>query len=123
MRVTVHLDTFECADLAVYAILWLDREARKWSREGHAVIDVPEWGKLGYSNGGTRIYDAAGTHRFCELSGLDLTSPGGPFEGESGHVLWFRHAHRAPVVGQWHVQCVDEHDVEPENGVFADGET
>jgi hypothetical protein len=120
MRITVHLDTFECPDPAVYAILWLDREARRWSREGHAVINVPPWGALSYSNGSTRVYDAAGTHPFCELSGLDLASPEGPFEGESGHALWYRHAHHVPVIGRWHVQCVDDTLAEPENGVFAD---
>ncbi|SEK13683.1 DUF3564 domain-containing protein [Paraburkholderia diazotrophica] len=122
MRITIHLDTFECPDPAVYAILWLDRETRKWSREGHAVIDVPQWGTLISSKGSTRVYDAAGVHPFCELSGLDLTSPDGPFEGESGHALWYRHAHHAPVVGQWHVQCVDETNPEPENSVFANDE-
>ncbi len=121
MRITVHLDTFEYANPAVYAILWLDRNTLKWSREGHAVIDVPEWGKLVLSKGSTRIYDAARTHPCCELSGLDLTSPEGPFEGESGHVLWYRHAHHAPVVGKSHVPSVDRNDLDPENSIFAGG--
>jgi len=125
MRITLHLDTFECADPAVYAILWLDRDARKWSREGHAVIDLPEWGTLALTKNGTRIVGAAGfdsEHVYCELAGLDLLSPQGPFEGESGAALWYRHADRAPVAGQWHVQWIDETDAEPEHGVFADDE-
>jgi len=121
MRITIHLDTFDCADTAVYAILWLDREAGKWSREGHAVIDVPQWGIFGSSKAGTHILDAEGTHRFCDLCGLDLTAATGPFEGESGRALWYRHAHHAPVHGRWHVQCLDQTQAEPENGVFADG--
>lgn len=55
MRITVHLDTFECST-AAYAILWLDRESGKWSREGHAVIDLPEWRTLEYSRGSTRVW-------------------------------------------------------------------
>jgi hypothetical protein len=121
MRITVHLDTFECAD-AAYAILWLDRETCKWSREGHAVIDLPEWGTLVYSKGSTRVHGVAVDRAICELSGLDLTSSIGPFEGESGRALWYRHAHHAPIVGAWHIQCIDNTESEPENGVFADGD-
>ena len=122
MRITIHLDTFECIDPAVYAILWLDRDTRKWSREGHAVIDLPEWGTLALAKGCTRIEGADDDHRYCELSGLDLLAKDGPFEGESGSALWYRHPDQAPVVGQWHVQWIDDSDTEPEHGVFADDE-
>ena len=119
MRITVHLDTFECAEPSVYAILWLDRDARKWSREGHAVIDLPEWGPLVLSREGTRIADAD-SRVLCDLRGLDMVSVDGPFEGESGSALWHRGGASAPVAGQWHVQWIDETDTQPEYGVFAD---
>ncbi|MBN3759739.1 DUF3564 family protein [Burkholderia sp. Ac-20365] len=120
MRITLHLDTFECAEPSVYAILWLDRDARKWSREGHAVIDLPEWGTLALSHECTRVLDATDGDARCELQGLDLLAVDGPFEGESGRVLWHCGADRAPVVGQWHVQWIDDTDCAPEHGVFAD---
>ena len=120
MRITLHLDTFECIEPSVYAILWLDRDARKWSREGHAVIDLPEWGTLTLSNDGTRILDAAGERVCCELPGLDLLALDGPFEGESGQALWYRDADHTSVAGQWHVQWIDGTESEPEHGVFAD---
>jgi hypothetical protein len=122
MRVTLHLDTFECAEPSVYAILWLDRDARKWSREGHAVIDLPEWGTLALSKDGTRIQDPLGRDVCCELKGLDLLAADGPFEGESGPVLWHRHGARAPIAGQWHVQWVDDTESAAEHSVFADDE-
>ncbi|MEX3972663.1 MULTISPECIES: DUF3564 domain-containing protein [Paraburkholderia] len=120
MRITLHLDTFECTEPSVYAILWLDRDARKWSREGHAVIDLPEWGALALSNDSTRILDPAGDRVCCELAGLDLLDLDGPFEGESGQARWYRDAGRAPIAGQWHVQWIDGTESEPEHGVFAD---
>ena len=122
MRITIHLDTFECAEPSVYAILWLDRDARKWSREGHAVIALPEWGTLALSKGCTRIEDPVKHAICCELTGLDLLAVDGPFEGESGHALWHRHGDRAPVVGQWHVQWIDDTESEAEHSVFADDE-
>ncbi|MBN3752274.1 DUF3564 domain-containing protein [Paraburkholderia sp. Tr-20389] len=120
MRITVHLDTFQCAD-AAYAVLWLDRESRKWSREGHAVIDLPEWGSLASPKGNTRIHGADHDRAICELTGLDLGSVSVPSEGESGQALWYRHAHHAPIIGKWHIQCVDNTESDPENGVFAEG--
>ncbi len=122
MRVTLHLDTFECPEASVYAILWLDRDARKWSREGHAGIDLPAWGALVLSKGCTRVVGGADGRVCCELSGLDLLPTDGPFEGESGVAVWYPHADRAPVVGQWHVQWIDDSDGVPEHGVFADDE-
>jgi len=120
MRVTVHLDAFQYAD-AAYAVLWLDRESRLWSREGHAVIELPEWGTLAYRNDNTRVYGAGYDRGIFELTALDLGSATGPCEGESGRALWYRHAHHAPVIGKWHVQCVDYTESDPENGVFAEG--
>lgn len=122
MRITVHLDAFDCADPATYAILWLDKDTRKWSREGHAGMNLPEWGALEYADGSTRIMSAGHPHPLCVLDGLDLGSAAGPFEGETGDVHWYRHAHHATVHGQWHVQWVDETESHPEQGVFADDE-
>ncbi|BCG04844.1 hypothetical protein PPGU19_094120 (plasmid) [Paraburkholderia sp. PGU19] len=120
MRITVHLDTFQCAEVA-HAVLWLDRESRKWSREGHAVIDLPEWGTLAYTKGNTRIHAADHDRATCELTGLDLGSTAGPCEGASGQALWYRHAHHTPIPGKLHIQCVDNTASDPENGVFAEG--
>jgi uncharacterized protein DUF3564 len=122
MRITVRLDAFNCADPSVYAILWLDVQTRKWSREGHAGIDLPEWGTLEPVGPNTRIDASHPAHALCVLKGLNLSSRCGPFEGESGLALWYRNAHHAPVAGQWHVQCVDSTASAPEHGVFADDE-
>ena len=123
MRITVHLDTFDHADPSTYAILWLDKDTRQWSREGHAVIELPDWGVLECTREATKVLPPAGHRVLCVLDGLDLVSTIGPFEGESGRALWYRHLHHAPVEGHWHVQWIDETQSEPESGVFADDET
>jgi uncharacterized protein DUF3564 len=120
MRITVHLDTFNCPDPSTYAILWLDTHAHKWSREGHAGIDLPEWGCYTCASGNTRIAGQHGGTSQCVLEGLDLSACAGPFEGESGRALWHRSADLSPLQGQWHVQCIDETAAPPESSVFAD---
>jgi hypothetical protein len=122
MRITVHLDAFDHAAPATYAILWLDKSARRWSREGHAGIDFPSWGTLVYEHGKTDVMAQDGIHPLCVLDGLDLSESVGPFEGETGAVSCEPSRVDAPAHGQWHVQWVDPDDPVAESSVFADDE-
>ncbi len=118
MRITVHLDTFASTDPAAYAILWIDTAERRWSREGHAGVELPAWGNVVCRGGTTRVTGADDPHSLCVLEGLDLGAKQGPFEGETGAAHWYPHAHRAPVVGAWHVQCIDETVAPAEHELF-----
>lgn len=90
MRITVHLDTFASTNPAAYAILWIDTVERRWSREGHAGVDLPEWGNVVCRDGATRVTGADDAHSLCVLEGLDLGAKQGPFEGETGAARWYR---------------------------------
>ncbi|AOJ06209.1 DUF3564 domain-containing protein [Burkholderia mayonis] len=118
VRITIHLDTFASTDPASYAILWIDTAEHKWSREGHAGVELPEWGNIVCQSGTTRVTSADDTHSLCVLEGLDLGAKQRPFEGETGAARWYRHAHHAPIVGEWHVQCVDETVAPAEHELF-----
>ncbi|CAJ3112345.1 Protein of uncharacterised function (DUF3564) [Burkholderia pseudomallei] len=118
MRITVHLDTFASTDPAAYAILWIDTTERRWSRESHAGVELPAWGNVVCRGGTTRVTGADDPHSLCVLEGLDLGAKQGPFEGETGAAHWYPHAHRAPVVGAWHVQCIDETVAPAEHELF-----
>jgi hypothetical protein len=137
MRITVHLDAFDHAAPATYAILWLDKAARRWSREGHAGIDFPAWGTLVLDHGRTSVMTQDGMQSLCMLDGLDLSEADGPFEGETGIVSCIPDGMSclsdgvdgigprvdSPEHGQWHVQWVDPNDPVAESSVFADDET
>ncbi len=82
MRLTVHVDSFDNVDPSAYAILWLDAGTRRWSREGHFGLDLPEWGTWTVEQDGTLIRSPHDTRSLCVLDGLDMNRPGGPFEGE-----------------------------------------
>ncbi|WP_244817174.1 DUF3564 family protein [Caballeronia sp. Lep1P3] len=118
MRITVKLDGFEGMQAAAYAILWLDKESRRWSREGHQSIDVPDWGGLRAASNGTMIYDPRAQQPVCMLEQLDVDAPGGPSEGLAGRVLWYADG-AAQSVGRWHVQCIDRAQIKAEHSVFA----
>ncbi|WP_350029440.1 DUF3564 family protein [Caballeronia sp. GAWG1-5s-s] len=122
MRITVKLDGFEGAPPAAYAILWLDKETRRWSREGHQSVDVPDWGGLGSAADGTLICHPHEQQPVCKLEELDVEAPGGPPEGVAGRVLWYAEGASNPRVGRWHVQCVDRAQIKAEHSVFAGDE-
>ncbi len=119
MRITVHLDTFDRVNPMAFAILWLDMDARKWSREGHMGLDLPEWGTLEVDAHNTLIRGGHGTRPSCVLEGLDLDGESGPFEGETGVAQWCGGASRSAASGHWHVQCIDQETAQPEHRVFA----
>jgi len=120
MRITVHLDSFDRLDPTAYAIVWLDKDAGKWSREGHLGIALPQWGRFDTADGNTRLSDVNDRDTLCVLEGLHFSADTGPFEGEEGAASWRANALTAPAAGHWHVQWVDESHAQPEHGLFAD---
>ncbi|ACD20646.1 DUF3564 domain-containing protein [Paraburkholderia phytofirmans] len=121
MRLTVHLDTFDRAHPMAFAILWLDKDTRQWSREGHQGLDLPEWGMLHVDCGNTLVCGPDGSAPVCVLEGLDLNDAEGPFEGETGRAQWCAERGRDLMSGHWHVQCIDTDQIAPEHGLFAAG--
>ncbi|MEM5383135.1 DUF3564 family protein [Paraburkholderia phymatum] len=73
------------------ASLWLDNEAQKWSREGHAGLRLPDWGTLQVDARGTLIRGPHDALHLFILEDLAMNAPNGPFEGESGEALWCYH--------------------------------
>ncbi|MCC8395912.1 DUF3564 domain-containing protein [Paraburkholderia sp. MMS20-SJTR3] len=121
MRLTVHLDTFDRVNPMAFAILWLDKDTLRWSREGHFGLDLPSWGVLNQDGANVLVCGHDGAAPVCVLDGFDLNNPCGPFEGETGCVHWCAERGRELLSGHWRVQCVDTETSEPEHGVFAVG--
>jgi hypothetical protein len=123
MRITVKLDTFERVDSAAFAILWLDKESRRWSREGHQSVDLPDWGGLQARPGSTLICGQHAERPLCVLERLDFDSAAALVEGQAGRALWYSDASREPAAGRWHVQCIDREEINAEYSVFAGDES
>ncbi|CAB3657742.1 DUF3564 family protein [Trinickia soli] len=119
MRITIHLSTFDEINPCAYAIVWIDRDARKWSRESHYGLDLPTWGIVEVQPGLTRLCDPHDGTAICDLDGFDLQRKDGPFEGETGSAQWCGNRSR----GHWHVQCIDDETTLAEHGVFADDDS
>jgi hypothetical protein len=124
MRITLHLDAFDRFDPNAYAILWLDSESHKWSREGHAGLQLPEWGQLRVGARGTLVCAQHVALTLFILEGFAMEARNGPFEGESGEALWCCNEREGGpcFAGHWYVQCVDKDTMLAEHSVFAEDE-
>lgn len=120
MRITAHLDRYDRLDPEACAIIWLDKQAGKWSREAHVGAGVPSWGHSGHTQDGTCLLTGDDGQPLCVLEGLDLVSRDGPFEGETGSIRWLAHDRAPSAEGRWHVQCIDTTTHEPDDSLFAD---
>ncbi|MDR8727952.1 DUF3564 family protein [Burkholderia pseudomultivorans] len=123
MRLTVHLDTFGHDTPSAYAIVWLDTGERKWSCEGHADMRLPGWGVLSTAGRDVRLAAPDAGHPLFVLAGFLEADGTPPATGAAGEARWCRHAHHAPTVGRWHLQCVDKTAVDAEHRLFADDES
>ncbi|MCE4569179.1 DUF3564 family protein [Caballeronia sp. CLC5] len=138
MRITIKLDAFDHTSESAFAVLWLDRENGRWSREGHECLDIPVWGTWKSEAGGMLLLDAATSNALLMLHGLRLstTGDGRSAEGALQNVAdkkWESQRGRADYFGcganseprpldhgHWHVQCVDRERIVAEHEVFSD---
>jgi hypothetical protein len=133
MRITIKLDAFDHASEAAFAVLWLDRELGRWSREAHDRLDLPPWGVWSCADGGLLLLDPETSQPVLMLRGLTLGTPANianasavcePAETQNGCAEYFecganREAH-APESGHWHIQCIDRETTVAEHEVFSD---
>ncbi|MFM0326560.1 DUF3564 family protein [Caballeronia glebae] len=141
MRITIKLDAFDHAGESAFAVLWLDRENGRWSREGHECLDIPPWGTWQSTSGGTLLLDPATSNALLMLHGLRLSTTGDMLPAEDtvqevAHKKWEAQGGRADYFGcggssgsseprpsdkgHWHVQCVDRERIIAEHEVFSD---
>ncbi|MEX3960313.1 hypothetical protein C9I57_30865 [Trinickia symbiotica] len=119
MRITVHLHSFDGIDPSAYAILWFDDELLEWSRESHASLTLPSWGRLEGRPAKTRVCPPGGGSPLFELEDLKLRKHGGPFEGETGVA---RRVAPPSACGRWHIQCIDDQRARAESSICAHGD-
>ncbi|SAL84470.1 hypothetical protein AWB68_07315 [Caballeronia choica] len=129
MRITVKLDGFGPLTSAAYAILWLDRETLRWSREGHDALDLPDWGTLQSSPIGTLICGAHDMGPIFVLKQLRIdafaprnseTAPEISSGSTQGVAEYYASGSKAAQKGHWHVQCIDRETIQAEHEVFSD---
>jgi len=72
MRLTILINGSDPTVNHDYAVLWLDTDEHRWSREAHEGIDLPPWGELHDTDGVTKLCDPSTNAPLCTLSGLQV---------------------------------------------------
>ncbi|MEZ2354641.1 DUF3564 family protein [Caballeronia sp. RCC_10] len=129
MRITIKLDAFERAATA-YAVLWLDVDSGRWSRESHDRIEIPSWGTWQTAVNGTLLTDRDTHAPLLLLCGLELNASAAsrlslPLQethgGRADRLIVDENAATRPCdSGHWHIQCVDCEVIVAEHEIFSD---
>jgi hypothetical protein len=72
MRLTILINGSDPTVSHDYAVLWLDTDEHRWSREAHQGIDLPPWGELHDDNGVTTLCAPSTDAPLCTLRGLHV---------------------------------------------------
>lgn len=130
MRITIKLDAFNQDVDSAYAVLWLDKERGRWSREAHDRIELPSWGTWEFTPGGTLLRGLRTSAAVAMLEGLRLAArepASGTAElmtAQRGRAVVFgcgeSNVSRVMNSGYWHIQCVDSETTIPEHEIFSD---
>ena len=72
MRLTILINGSDPTVSHDYAVLWLDTDQRRWSREAHQGIDLPPWGELRDEGGVTTLCAPSTDAPLCTLRGLHV---------------------------------------------------
>jgi hypothetical protein len=118
MRLTILINGSDPTVNHDYAVLWLDTDQRRWSRESHDGINLPEWGELRDADGVTSLCAPRDDAPLCTLRGLHVNRRQ-EISSAHGDATWSCKSSHRPMQGQWRLQAVDRKVVRAEHSLFA----
>ncbi|BCG00862.1 hypothetical protein PPGU19_054300 [Paraburkholderia sp. PGU19] len=117
MRLTILINGSDPTVNHDYAVLWLDTDEHRWSREAHDGIDLPPWGELHDENGVTKLCAPSAEAPLCTLNGLHVDGRQ-RVSSAQGSAAWSSDRTHARMNGYWRLQAVDRLPVNAEHSVF-----
>lgn len=120
MRLTILINGPDPTVNHDYAVLWLDTEEHRWSREAHSGVDLPEWGEIDSFGTHTVLAESASRQPLCVLNDLQV-SRRGEVSGADGIASLARDP-QSQTTWHWRLQAVDRTAVRAESALFAGNE-
>ncbi len=117
MRLTILINGSDPTVNHDYAVLWLDTDEHRWSREAHDGIDLPPWGDLHDQDGVTTLCAPSADAPLCTLRGLHVDRRQ-HVSSSQGVAAWESERTRSHMSGYWRLQAVDRLTVHAEHSVF-----
>jgi hypothetical protein len=119
MRLTILINGSDPTVNHDYAVLWLDTDEHRWSRESHQGIDLPAWGELHDAGNVTALCAPSEAEPLCTLRGLHVDRKQ-RISATQGDAAWSSASARAQMTGYWRLQAVDRQHVLAEHRLFGD---
>jgi hypothetical protein len=120
MRLTILINGPDPTVNHDYAVLWIDTEEHRWSREARSGVDLPEWGTVETCGTRTVLTGSASTEPLCVLHDLRI-SRRGEVGGADG-IASLAQDPQSQTIWRWRLQAVDRTKVQAENALFAGDE-
>lgn len=117
MRLTILINGSDPTESHEYAVLWLDMEEGRWSREAHQGIDLPNGGEVSRADDIITLCEPAAKVPLCTLRGLRIDSRQ-QLRAAEGVAAWS--SPTAPKSAHWRLQAVDREPYRAENRIFGD---
>ncbi|WP_321889481.1 DUF3564 family protein [Paraburkholderia bannensis] len=117
MRLTILINGPDPTVNHDYAVLWLDTDEQRWSREAHSGVDLPEWGEMATAGSRTILAGAGSREPLCVLNNLQV-SRHGEVSGADG-IASMTQDPRSKTAWHWRLQAVDRTGARAESALFA----
>ncbi|MEM5450693.1 MULTISPECIES: DUF3564 family protein [Paraburkholderia] len=118
MRLTILINGSDPAVNHEFALVWIDLDQKRWSRESHEGVDLPSWGDVRAGGDETVLCAPQTDAPLCIMRGLSLNERQ---EVHSGHgdASWPDNSACRETAWQWRLQAVDRKSVRAANSLFA----
>jgi hypothetical protein len=118
MRLTILINGSDPSVNHDFALVWIDLDQQRWSRESHEGVDLPSWGDVRAHGDETVLCAPQNDTPVCIMRGLGLNK--GPEIGsDQGDASWADHHARNATSWQWRLQAIDRKSVHAANSLFA----
>lgn len=117
MRLTILINGPDPTVNHDYAVLWLDTDEFRWSREAHSGVDLPEWGEIETVGSRTVLAGSTSLEPLCVLNNLQV-SRRGEVSGADGIASLSRDP-QSQTTWHWRLQAVDRTGKRAASALFA----
>lgn len=119
MRLTILINGSDPSENHDYAVLWLDMEDLRWSREAHSGVDLPSWGIIRTDEKAITLLDSASPEPLCILRRLRIGLRN-EISGADGPVTLSEERRPGCLIDwHWRLQAVDRTSATAEHTLFA----
>ncbi|WP_213302216.1 DUF3564 family protein [Paraburkholderia sacchari] len=118
MRLTILINGSDPTVNHDFAVVWLDMEQKRWSRESHQGVRLPAWGDIREIDGELALCAPEGQRPLCEIRGLNATRRRG-ISTAQGQTTWPSDPAQTKTLGCWRLQAVERGPINAEDALFA----